>query len=497
MFDLRRPMLALLPLLLFSLPLFAQQATEPALVSAIRDLDASLKETRVQLQQSRSEIQQLRDEVNSLRQQLSAGAATPSNQDASSASQDTSSLDQKVSALADDEQMLKSKVYDQYQTKVESGSKYRVKLSGLLLANFSSTSNAVNDIDVPNLAGGPFPDTPGSFSGTLRQSEIGLNVDGPTLLGARTSGLVIMDFSGGLDKTPNGTDFGIARLKIGRARFDWTNTSLEVGQMEPLISPLSPTSYASLAVPALGYSGNLWSWTPQIRVEHTWNFETWHNSLQAGIMDPVSGQYPGYAYERQPLAGENSRQPAVVARDSVSRAVAGRKMTFGVGGFYGRQNYLYGRNINSWAATTDWTLPITNRFELSGEAYRGQAIGGLWAAYGASIVASGPVSVSTTQIQGLNVVGGWAQLKFRATPKLEFNSAFGQDNPFAADMAAYGPPSLYEYVARNRTTMVNVIDHPRSNLVVALEYRHLCSYWSGSSYPDTADHVDASLGVIF
>ena len=34
------------------------------------------------------------------------------------------------------------------------------------------------------------------------------------------------------------------------------------------VSPLSPTSFASLAVPAFGYAGNLWGWIPQVRVEH-------------------------------------------------------------------------------------------------------------------------------------------------------------------------------------------------------------------------------------
>jgi F0F1-type ATP synthase membrane subunit b/b' len=489
MFEVRQPLLMLLAVLMLNLPICAQQATDPDLLSAIKSLDASLKETRDQLQESRTEIQQLRSEVNSLRDQLRA-------EDRSSAEESGQSVNEKISALQDDQQLLKTKVDDQYQSKVESGSKYRVKLSALLLANLSSTSGAVDDIDVPNLAGGAYAYSPGSFSGSIRQSEFGLNVDGPTVFGARTSGLLLMDFFGGLAETTNGSDFGIARVKIGRARFDWADTTLEVGQMEPLISPLSPTSYASLAIPALGYSGNLWAWTPQLRVEHRWNFETWRNTLQAGILDSLSGQYPGYAYQREPQAGENSRQPALAARDSISREAWGRKMTFGVGGYYGRQNYLAGRNVDAWAATADWNVPLTKWFELSGEAYRGQAIGGLWAASGISIVANGPVYQPTTAIQGLNAVGGWAQIKFRATPKLEFNGAFGLDNPFAADLFALGTPMPYEYVARNHTALVNVIDHPRSNLIVALEYRHLDTYWTAAS-PDSADHVDASVGVIF
>ncbi|HUN89638.1 MAG TPA: hypothetical protein VMU28_12635 [Terriglobales bacterium] len=489
MFNVRLHGLSLLLFSLFSFPLWAQQNADPDLVDAIKALDASLKETREQLRQSRTEIMELRQEVSSLRAELRPA-------EKSSSPEEDTSVDQKINTLQEDQQLLKTQVDDQYQTKVESGSKYRVKLSGLLLTNLSSNSGVVNDIDVPNLAGGPYADTPGSFNATVRQSEFGLSVNGPTVLGARTSGLLVADFYGGIAKTPNGSDFGIARLKTGRARFDWTNTSLEVGQMEPLISPLSPTSYASWAIPALGYSGNLWGWTSQLRVEHRWNFETWHNALQAGIMDPLSGEYPGYAYERQPQAGEKSRQPAIAVHDGISRALSGRLMTVGIGGYYGRQNYLFGRNVDAWAATADLNLPVTKWFELSGEAYRGRAIGGLWAASGISIVASGPVPLPTTEIHGLNVIGGWAQLKFHATPKLEFNGAWGQDNPFAADLVALGPPSPYEFVARNRTALVNVIDHPRSNLILALEYRRLNTYWTAAS-PESADHVDASVGVVF
>ena len=76
------------------------------------------------------------------------------------------------------------------------------------------------------------------------------------------------DFAGGFPEAQNGASFGIMRLRTGTIRFDWTNTSLVGGQDSLFFAPFSPTSIATLGIPAMAYSGNLWSWTPQVRVEH-------------------------------------------------------------------------------------------------------------------------------------------------------------------------------------------------------------------------------------
>ena len=72
-------------------------------------------------------------------------------------------------------------------------------------------------------------------------------------------------------------------------------------------------------------------------------------------------------------------------------------------------------------------------------------------------------------------IGGWSQLKFKAGGKLEFNGAFGLDNPFAADVLAfpdsqsyYDPPLL-----QNRSALVNFIYRPRSDLLFSAEYLRL------------------------
>ena len=154
----------------------------------------------------------------------------------------------------------------------------------------------------------------------MRQSEIGLEVFGPELAGAKTRGHIEMDFGGGFPGGAlDGINTGIFRLRTANMRMDWDNTSLIVGQDSLFISPNSPTSFASLLVPSFGYSGNLWAWTPQLRLEHKFNFADDQNvSVQAAILDNVTGE-TSYGSHRLPQAGEASGLPAYAARTACGR----------------------------------------------------------------------------------------------------------------------------------------------------------------------------------
>jgi len=52
-------------------------------------------------------------------------------------------------------------------------------------------------------------------------------------------------------------NFGIARMRTASLRLDWKNTAVIAGQDSLFFSPLSPTSFASLATPAFPSAGNL------------------------------------------------------------------------------------------------------------------------------------------------------------------------------------------------------------------------------------------------
>ena len=472
------------------------------MTDAVRQLQEEVRELRNAVVELRSEAGQYRAETEQLRKELQTArgavpetaAVTPESVSGGSSS---TPLDERVSSLEESSQMLNSKLDDQYQTKVEAASKYRIKLSGIVLLNLFSNRGYIDNQDVPTWAIPEIPNVSGqTFAASMRQSEIGLEVFGPTLAGARTSGNLQLDFSGGSPNNPNGVNFGVVRLRIASMRMDWKNTSIVAGQDNAFISPLSPTSFASLSVPAFSYAGNLWGWIPQVRIEHRFNISEGQNvMLQAGIMDNVTGELPS-SFAPFAQAGESSGQPAYAGRVSWTRSLFGMPLTLGTAGYYSRQRWTFDHEVDGWAAMTDWNVPLTRRVSLTGEFYRGRAIGGLGGGVGRSVLFSGDPT-SQVRLRALNSAGGWSQVKIRATNKLEFNGAFGVDNPFAADVRGFPLSASFPApLLQNRSSLVNVIFRPRSDLLLSGEYRHLRTFDIDGGSP-TADQINFMMGILF
>ncbi len=528
--------LALIVMLAF--PTVAQNApleqAPPAdsLARAVRDLSDQVRELRATVaavrsdsEQARAETRELRRELEGLRAGINGQKTVVPNQASgqgigtleSSSAQPNSSRELPNSAQPDDgadEQkksaraatldetydLLSGKINDQYQTKVESASKYRMRISGIVLMNLFSNRGTVDNIDLPMLA---YPNAAGSsggsFGATLRQSEIGFEVFGPRVAGARTKADLQLDLAGGFPSTPNGTESGLMRLRTATMRMDWTNTSVVAGQDGIFFSPNSPTSFATLATPALSYAGNLWGWVPQVRVEHKITLGDESNLLfQGGILDPVSGEVPGASPYPQAGPGQSSRQPAYATRVAWTRNVFGQPLRLGVGGFYGRQDYGFERNEDAWAWTSDLEIPLTPQFSLTGEVYRGRALGGFYGGFGQSVLFSGAPGSIYTEIRGLNTIGGWTQLKYRPARRLEFNVAFGMDNPYARDIEYFSNPQSYgdPGLARNHAGFANVIYRPRSDLLFSAEYRQIETN-ALAKRENGAGHLNLAIGVLF
>jgi hypothetical protein len=486
------------------------------LQAQIQTLNEEMDQVRVAAERAQRETETLRTELNRANSALALATAkgddpsksfssprtaisTPSPPAIAASQEVGESLEQQISDLRDDEHLLNDKVVEQSQTKVESGSKYRVRLSGIVLLNTAITRGAVDNLDFPEIATpAATPGTSGAFSGSLRQSQIGIEAFGPDIAGARTSANLKFDFAGGFPDIPNGSTLGIVRLRTGTIRLDWENTSLIAGQDTLFISPLTPTSLASLAIPALSYSGNLWTWTPQIRVEHRVHFSSNSSLLvEAGILDSLTGESPTQQ-NRSPTVGEQSGQPAYATRVAWTGKIFGKDLTLGSGGYYGRQNWGFGRNVDGWAATVDATVPLGSFFDLSAEAYRGRAVGGLSGGIGQSILVSGPIANPDSSIHGLDSVGGWVQLKIKPKANFEVNLAYGQDNPFASELRAF-PASGSFYgssLSRNLSPFANFIYRVRSDVLVSVEYRRLQTYTLDSN-ANLANQITLSIGYLF
>src|SRR5215472_17193696 len=341
----------------------------------IQQLQVAVREIKQEAEHYRAETMELKHELEVTREQLRSGDRTtvepvPDQQArVETPSQETpaanepagkQSLTERVERLEEDQQLLNSRVAEQYQTKVESASKYRVRLSGMLLFNIFSNSGNVDHLEVPGvaLAGNPAQNgsnTGGSFAATFRQSQFGLEVYGPKVAGAKTSGNFVADLFGEFPETVNGTAAGMLRFRPGTVRLDWERTSLVGGMDSIFFSPTYPTSYASVGIPPLSYSGNLWAWIPQLRVEHRMTVsEASTLSLSGGIFDSLTGEAPPNEFLRIPGAGESSRQPVYGGRLEWSHKVGGQPLILGVGGYYNRENWGFDRTVDGWVANTDW-----------------------------------------------------------------------------------------------------------------------------------------------
>jgi hypothetical protein len=478
------------------------------LAGKIEQLSKSLERTQVELAESRSEIQQLRATLQEVLHRISdlpAGSnpVAPSAANSTAAPQAKPDDTHAVKISQDDWDILNARVEEQRQTKVESTSRYRLKLSGIALFNAFASFGQVDNVDLPGIA---VPKSraysEGGVGASLRQSILGLTGIGPTIFGARTSADVQMDFFGGVPNSYGATSSGLAELRLARIRFDWKDTSVVAGLDYPFFSPNLPTTYMSVAVPGFASAGNLWTWTPTVRVEERFGGAFSAFKLEAGLLDPAAEIYNASAANVRVLSpAENSRQPTYALRLSASTKSEDRPTSIGVSGIYSPQRFIFGYRVEGWGGTLDWRLPLFPRTELTGQFFTGRGLdgfGGLPLSPMRPADALHYAAVTAPELAGLGVIGGWSQFKVKVNARNEFNVAAGTGgrNSTGLRTAATSNYFLTTVPARNQMLFVNYVFHPRSDLLFSAEYRRLRTY-EITGPPNSAGQFGLALGFLF
>jgi hypothetical protein len=518
MIDIRCGLLTCLVLAAVRTPLLAQSTTPvPSAPSSsstpdahsveleqkLETISSALAATHQQLQQSQQEIEQLREELAQIRKQLALVQPVPAESPGAGSSVDAAKATAAaIEGLQEQQQTLEAQVKLHDQTKVESSSKYPVHVSGLILFNSFVNRGIVDNIDLPEVALNSQGNTigNGSAGASFRQTILGLEGNGPRIAGARTSATVDLDFFGGLAYTSYGTSAGLVRLRTASINLDWTNDSIQAGMVAPLISPLSPSSYAMVAVPPLGGAGNLWAWSPQLRYTHQIPLQSGRRlQLEFGLWDPPAAGYSTSEIVRSPSPGEASKQPGYESRVSYGTSAGEHPLQIGLSGYYSRQSYAGNKSVDSWAGTTDWRVPLGGHIEVSGEGYRGRALGGLGGGtYKDVLYGTDPVT-GLDAYRGLDAIGGWTQFKARFSQSLEANASIGLDNGFAGDFHSIILPSTAtptQLRARNKMAFGNLVFRPKTYLILSPEYRRIWT-WPIHGSANTADIFTLSAGYQF
>lgn len=492
---------------------FAQTAAVDGAVGSsieakIDALSASLEQTRAELTESREEIRQLRAVLEQLSQKLNAAAPPTPIVTASSLRTNLPVVDADPQAETsgpparisqDDWDVLNSRMQQQQQIKVESASKFPLRLSGMFLLNSVFDSGRVDNVDVPTIAV-PGTTSFGSMAFSVRQSIIGIEGTGPHIIGADTSADLQADFFGGVTSGYGASGSGLMRLRLARMRVDWEHTSLIGGLDTPFFSPNSPTSYLTVAEPGFSSSGNLWTWSPQIRVEQRFDAGAAQLRVEAGILDAPS-YLPSFSGNRLPNPSEASRQPAYAMRLSANGRDASRPKSVGLAGIVLSQRFPGAVIVTGGGAMFDWNLSILPRIEFSGELFAGKGLDGFGGAPIPAITERDYTQYITSTASALARVpsfGGWTQLKLRLNSSNEINAGFGAVGRNTADFrqAAQSDSILQSLAFKNGSLAINYVFRPRSDLIFSAEYRRLRTYQISGS-PAGAGQTGLTAGFIF
>jgi hypothetical protein len=466
-------------LLLSTFAIAAPAQTAVPLEERVKALSAAVDRVQSQIDASQQELADLRRQLRELTPSGDPPSASPNAETA-----DAAELASAVASIRETQSMQQTQIATLEQSKVESESKYPVKINGLILMTGFVNTSRVDDPQTPSVALGGY----GSTGATVRQTLLGIDARGPHVFGAESHGSLRLDF----DASAAGSSYtgsyalGLVRLRTAGAELIWQQTRAYFALDRPLLSPETPSSLTAVSLPALAWSGNLWAWNPQMGVARDWpSNRSMHLRSQLALIsvaDPPA-LYPvtQTGNYTPPSTTESSRWPGTEGRIALVSGVEETGTQIGLGGYFAPHRTSRGVTFDSWAASVDVRVPLSHHVDVAGTAYRGLALGGMGAGAYKDYVAR--FEGTEFYYRALDDVGGWAQLKQRVNSRLEFNQAFGIDNVPASQLRPYAivAPVNYYNLARNRTITANVIYSPSAYVLLSLEYRRIASSPSHSS----------------
>jgi len=221
---------------------------------------------------------------------------------------------------------------------------------------------------------------------------------------------------------------------------------------------------------------------------------------RSGFIDPGSSNY----YTGQLVnPAEASRRPGYEGRVSWHHDEGldrnAHPFVLGIGAFSASQFYSSSNIIHSWAVTGDWQIPISKRLGLTGEFYRGRSLGDFGGGAYKNVLTGTDTITGLSRNTGVEVVGGWSQLKFHWSPTLEANASWGLDDALSGNfynlILTTSVVPLEQY-ARNGSITGNVIFRPKTYLIFSPEYRRLQS-WRYTGASNITDIFTLTVGYQF
>lgn len=362
------------------------------------------------------------------------------------------------------------------QTKVQTGQRLPVTLTGMVLFNGFLNGRTNGGQQDPTIAS-PV-NNPSGGGASLSQSIVGLEFQGPHILGGgQVSGHLNMDLWGGSSSSLN----HLVRMRVAAIRVDWKNQSLVVGQDKPIISPRDPTSLAQVAFSPLAYAGNPWLWQPQAHVEQ--RFE-WGDNMglraQAGVYmtsEPIASAGSEYA------STLSTTRPSLEGRFLFWRNL-GRGARIEIApGFHTGETHVAGVSVPSHLFSVDWMIQPVGKLQWTGMFFAGENAAGIGA------LRQGFTIFSDGSVHAVGTAGGWTQLSYFVTNRLTFNIYGGQESNHASDLLSGG-------ITRNLAYAGNLTYRLGPNVLLGWEASQVRTNYLGF-VTRLVNHYDLALAYLF
>ncbi|HEX8288801.1 MAG TPA: hypothetical protein VF556_12430 [Pyrinomonadaceae bacterium] len=475
------------------------ETNAPGNTNAGDETQTRVKQLEAQMQMMQAEIEQLKKHI--VKQQPTQPSAAQT--ETKPASKEPNSVAAKPEIKTTETINTEAKQTAQpKQLGVDIGSA-RLTPYGTIYFNAFGNSGGTNNSDVPLFA---TPTGTGNASATVRQTRLGARVEGARVGNARLSAIVEADFFGGFSNIGIGENFGVVRLRLANARLDWEKTSVTIGQDWMVFAPVNPTSIAAAAIPQMAAAGNPWARLPQVKIERKLgaNF-----TVQGAVLAAQTGDYPTASnFFLQPTSGAASRTPFFQSRIAFAdKNFFGTKKagSIGLSGHFGQSRVFTEaandrHDVDSVGVALDWNIPLSEQFNLAGEAFFGRNLGGFQAGVFQSINTDSAYRQNNILISGgvrsIGTRGGWTQLGF--TPKIWKNrfsilGSIGIDDPRDEDLTSL---TRRDFRSRNLVFAFDLIYRFTPQFQVGAEFRRFQTDYLFSGRQNS-NHVNLGAAYSF
>jgi len=258
---------------------------------------------------------------------------------------------------------------------------------------------------------------------TASATRVGMNLFGPDTGTMKLTGNIEFDFLSGA--TENASN---PRLRHGYLKAFWpaNDFSIIAGQTWDLNASLIPF----VDDPAIMWdAGNLGGRHPQLRITKGFNAAE-KSRVEVAV---AAARTIGETNVSGADSGKDAAMPSIQGRLALSTPllVSGKPATVAISGHYGQEEWDSAADgthetLDSWSCVLELSLPLSSKLLLASELFTGENLDDYWGGIG-----QGRNGITTIRSRG-----GWAALRFAASPETTLSIGAGMDDPNDDDLAA-------------------------------------------------------------